>query len=82
MSDPTAAELDAHAEAGNQLAGIVWPLLEQQKAGTVMNCVGNLVVLTFASINFDQPQHALEEFDNWTKYTREIIAATIRERLS
>jgi hypothetical protein len=68
---------DAAAEHGRELALTMLKSIQGEHASfaALYNAVGNLTVGMFAGGDLPR-HHALEEFDNWVKYTRnEIVRA-------
>ncbi|MCA1458063.1 hypothetical protein I6F35_33560 [Bradyrhizobium sp. BRP22] len=78
----TEKEIERDADIGQAIAHDLFMAMNGITVGVAFNVLGGLVEHFFCAIEFKQPQHALEEFDNWVAYTRGRIEETIRGRLS
>jgi hypothetical protein len=73
------AEIDA--EIARDAANVILGMMQGAPVSVAYNIVGNITVSVFLAVPFVNPGDALEEFDNWAAYTREMIAERIKDRL-
>jgi hypothetical protein len=59
---------------GQQIASALALTFNGMPPSLAYNVLGSLVSGIFSIVEFAEPQHALEEFDHWAKYTRERLA--------
>lgn len=77
----TEEQVKADADAGEFIGRTLLLSLNGLSPFIVYNVLGNMVSGVFSAIEYEQPQHALIEFDSWVKYTREHLADIIKERM-
>lgn len=84
MIDPklrTPEQMEADSDEGHAIAMNILPVFHGMSPMVAYNVLGTLVSHIFGVIQFEQPQHALEEFDNWKDHTREHLTGIIKERM-
>ncbi|WLA75080.1 hypothetical protein QIH77_07735 [Bradyrhizobium diazoefficiens] len=83
MGDELTAEERAErdAEIGRDAANVILQLMQGVPVSIAYNIIGNITVSIFTAVPFVEPGAALEEFDHWAAYTRQMIADQIKERL-
>ena len=82
FTDFTEEEVDAFSTAGTAMAHGLLPAFHGISPYVAYNALGTMVAHIFAVVEFAEPQHALEEFDNWVKFTREHLADAIKRKMS
>ncbi|MHC2399164.1 hypothetical protein ACVMGC_003708 [Bradyrhizobium barranii subsp. barranii] len=78
-SDEEQAERDA--DIGRDAANVLLALINGVSPGVAYNIIGCMTVTVFTTVPFVNPLDALDEFDQWAAYTRQMIASEIKERL-
>ncbi|MHC2582224.1 hypothetical protein ACVI1J_005602 [Bradyrhizobium diazoefficiens] len=73
------AERDA--EIARDAANIILDLMQGAPVSIAYNIIGNITVSVFTAVPFLESGAALEEFDHWAAYTRQMIADQIKDRL-
>lgn len=82
MKEQTAEKwAERDAEIARDAANIILDLMQGIPVGIAYNIIGNITVSIFTAVPFVEPGAALEEFDHWAAYTRQMIADQIKERL-
>ncbi|WP_439372967.1 hypothetical protein [Bradyrhizobium sp. DASA03120] len=79
MSNEEQAERDANV--GRDAATMLLALIDGVSPGVAYNIIGCMTVSVFTAIPFVNPRDAVDEFDHWAAYTRQLIADEIKERL-
>ncbi|MGY8677300.1 hypothetical protein Q2941_05715 [Bradyrhizobium sp. UFLA05-153] len=79
MSSDEQAERDA--DIGRDAANMLLALINGVSPGVAYNIIGCMTVTVFTAIPFFNPRDAVDEFDHWAAYTRQMIADEIKERL-
>ncbi|MEY9364829.1 hypothetical protein ABH994_007550 [Bradyrhizobium yuanmingense] len=80
-NDDTDDRAALDAEIGRQAANFILGMIEGVSVSVAYNIIGNITVSVFTAVPFLEPGAALEEFDHWAAYTRQIIADQIKDRL-
>lgn len=76
-------KMQADAEAGEYLGAVMSQHLHGVEQSVAYNALAVLAALVvFVPEIFEHPEHALEEFDNWTKFVRNNISSAIKAKLS
>jgi hypothetical protein len=82
--DPAELSEEEHAsnaEVGKYLADNILSQMHGMPPMIAYNLLANLVTGVFSHLEFEQPNHALEEFDHWSKSVRAHLAGIIKERM-
>jgi hypothetical protein len=72
---------DREADIGRVAAEALLDLMNGCSVGIAYNIIGNMTVTVFMTVPFINPVDALDEFDRWAAYTRQMIADQLKERL-
>lgn len=73
----TEEQLDREADIGRDAANMLLQLINGVTAGVAFNIIGCMTVSVFTSVQFATPGDAVEEFDRWAAYTRQVIESEI-----
>jgi hypothetical protein len=80
-ADLSEEENKSNADIGAFLANDILMQMNGMPPMIAYNMLANLVCGVFSRIEYEQPSHALDEFDNWSKTVREHLAGIIKERM-
>ncbi|MCP3472312.1 hypothetical protein NLM33_18515 [Bradyrhizobium sp. CCGUVB1N3] len=79
QQDEEMAERDA--DIGRDAANVLLTLINGVTPGVAYNIIGCMAVSVFTTVPFINPLDAVDEFDHWAAYTRQMIADQVKERL-
>jgi hypothetical protein len=81
IDNRTEEEADRDANIGREAADLLLDLMNGCSVGVAYNIIGNMTVTVFLTIQYVSPAEALDEFDRWAAYTRQMIADQLKERM-